>query len=198
MGCDCAPKVADMFLYWYEHDYICRAVEKPELLSVVHILKYSSRYIDDLNVPNANNKICDIICNDIYPSELKIECTNTDLKRSSFLDLDIFVTDEGFVTKLYDKRRDFSFNVVTFANLSSNIPNSQAYGTFVGELFRICKSSTRFDDFSNEVKAFVLKLKNQKFKVNELNSRLCKFIKSKPACLYKYWRDLSIVDFTDH
>ena len=20
MGCDCAPKVADLFLYWYEHD----------------------------------------------------------------------------------------------------------------------------------------------------------------------------------
>ena len=22
MGCDCAPQVADLFLYWYEHDYI--------------------------------------------------------------------------------------------------------------------------------------------------------------------------------
>ena len=54
--------------------------------------------------------------------------------KSSFLDLDIFVSSEGFLTKLYDKRREFSFNVVTFANLSSNIPNSQAYGSFTGEL----------------------------------------------------------------
>ena len=22
---DCAPKVADLFLYWYEHDYISKA-----------------------------------------------------------------------------------------------------------------------------------------------------------------------------
>ena len=43
MGCDCAPKVADLILYWYEHDYISKAVTKPELLSVIHVLKYCSR-----------------------------------------------------------------------------------------------------------------------------------------------------------
>ena len=37
--------------------------------------------------------------------------------RSLFLDLDVLVKKEGFATKLYDKRRDFSFNVVTFPNL---------------------------------------------------------------------------------
>ena len=30
--------------------------------------------------------------------------------RSSLLDLDVFVRSEGFLTKLYDKRRDVSFN----------------------------------------------------------------------------------------
>ena len=37
------------------------------------------------------------------------------------------------------RKRDFSFNVVTFANLSFNIPNVQAYGSFTGELYRISK-----------------------------------------------------------
>ena len=92
--------------------------------------------------------------------------TNSVFSRSSFLDLDIFVSEEGFSTKLYDKRRDFPFHVVTFANLKSNIPNSQAYGTFVGEIYRICKSCTRLEDFSSEVKSFVCKLINQKFKIN--------------------------------
>lgn len=197
MGCDCAPKVADLFLYWYENNYICRSVDEPELLSVIHILKYSSRYIDDLNVPNANDKICDIICRDIYPSELTIECTNLVFNRSSFLDLDIFVTEGGFSTKLYDKRRDFPFHVVTFANLKSNIPNSQAYGTFVGEVHRICKSSTQFIDFSSEIKLFVKKLVNQKFNVNELYSKLSRFINCKPACLLKYWKNIRIVDLID-
>ena len=26
MGCDCAPKVADLFLYWYEHSYTAKSV----------------------------------------------------------------------------------------------------------------------------------------------------------------------------
>ena len=102
MGCDCAPKFADLFLYWYEHDYISKAVTKPELLSVIYVLKYCSRYIDDLNVPNASEEICRIVCKEIYPEELSIERTNTNLIRSSFLDLDIFVRSEGFLTKLYD------------------------------------------------------------------------------------------------
>ncbi len=197
MGCDCAPKVADLFLYWYEHNYISRAVEEPELLSVIHTLKYSSRYIDDLNVPNANENICNIICRDIYPSELTIECTNLVFDRSSFLDLDIFVAEGGFSTKLYDKRRDFPFHVVTFANLRSNIPNSQAYGTFVGEIHRICKSCTRLEDFCSEVRLFVNKLVNQKFNINELYSRLSRFIKTKPACLFKYWKDVKIADLVN-
>ena len=45
MGCDCAPKIADLFLYWYEHNYISEAVDNPNLQAIVHILKYCSRYI---------------------------------------------------------------------------------------------------------------------------------------------------------
>ena len=56
---------------------------------------------------------------------------------------------------------------ITFANLSSNIPNSQAYGSFTGELYKICKSSTRLTDFKYEIKMLVIKLKNQNFKYND-------------------------------
>ena len=111
--------------------------------------------------------------------------------------MDIFVADGGFNTKLYDKRRDFPFHVVTFANLKSNIPSSQAYGTFVGEIHRICKSCTKFEDFSSEVKLFVSKLVNQKFNINELYSKLSRFINTKPACLFKYWKNISVVDLVN-
>ena len=195
MGCDCAPKVADLFLYWYEHDYISKAVTKTELLSVIHVLKYCSRYIDDLNVPNASEEICRIVFEEIYPEEHSIESTNTDLMIPSFLDLHIFVRSEGFLTKLYDKRQDFSFSVVTFANLSYNIPNSQAYGSFkAGELYRICKSSTRLTDFKDETKMLVIKLKNQNFKFNELKRRISSFMRSKPACLHKFSNNVTVND----
>ena len=50
MGCDCAPKVADLFLYCNEHDYIALQVKNKN--PVVHTLKHASQYIDDLTTPN--------------------------------------------------------------------------------------------------------------------------------------------------
>ena len=170
-------------------------MDNPDLQAIVHILKYCSRYIDDLNIPNANQEICRIICDDIYPEELSLECTYDCLNRSTFLDLDILVKKEGFTTKLYDKRRDFPFNVVTFPNLRSNIPNSQAYGSFTGELYRLCKSCSSFVDFKDEVGILINKLKNQNFNDNELKKRICNFIKSKPACFHKFCKIVNVKDF---
>ena len=59
-----------------------------------------------------------------------------------------------------------------------NIPNKTSYGTFIGEIFRICKSSTKYIDFVNDVKLLVNKLINQKFNKNLLYSCLNKFLNS--------------------
>ena len=75
MGNNCAPQIADIFLYWYEHKYVSEGVANN--LDVVHILKFATRYIDDLNIPNCTNKLENIICNDIYPQELDIVKTNS-------------------------------------------------------------------------------------------------------------------------
>ena len=130
MGCDCAPQVADLFLFWYEHNYISCGVENDN--PVVYALKYASRYIDDLNTPNISEDIVNIICNDIYPDDLDIVATNTSNKSTTFLDLNIDIENGKFGTKLYDKRRDFNFKVVTLPNLRSNIPKKPSYGIFKG------------------------------------------------------------------
>jgi hypothetical protein len=89
MGCDCAPQVADLFLYWYEHNYVLEGVDVDD--PTVHCLKYASRYIDDLNVPNINDEICESIIYDIYPDELDNVPTNSSSFNTTFLDLDISV-----------------------------------------------------------------------------------------------------------
>ena len=183
MGCDCAPQVADLFLYWYEYNYITKDVDSKN--HIIHFLKYASRYIDDLNIPNINGSMCQIICNDIYPDELDIISTNICNLNTTFLDLDIIIEDGRFVSKLYD----FVFKVITFPNLCSNIPNKTSYGTFKGEIFRICKSSTKYIDFVNDVKLLVNKLINQKFNKNSLYSCLNKFLNS------KYWHCFCVSEF---
>ena len=193
MGCDCAPQVADLFLYWYEHDYISKGVLVDD--PAIHLLKHASRYIDDLNVPNIDSNICESICYDIYPEELDIVPTNTSFSNTTFLDLDISVIDGKFISKLYDKRRDFGFKVITFPNLRSNIPNKTSYGTFIGELYRTCKSSTRYEDFIHDVKLLINKLINQKFEKSLLYSCLNRFLRSKPACISKYWHCFNVSEF---
>ena len=121
--------------------------------------------------------------------------TNNDPLNSTFLDLDIFITKGKFHTKLYDKRRDFNFKVVTFPNLRSMIPQNPTYGVFVGELHRISKSCSILSDFITEVKSLIAKLVNQKFVESILYSKLGKFLNSKPACLNKYWSNLSVQQF---
>ena len=120
--------------------------------------------------------MCQIVCNDIYSDELDIISTNICNLNTTFLDLDIIIEDGRFVSKLYDKRRDFVVKVITFPNLCSNIPNKTSYGTFIGKIFRICKSSTQYIDFVNDVRLLVNKLINQKFNKNLLYSCLNKFL----------------------
>jgi hypothetical protein len=193
MGCDCAPQVADLFLYWYEHSYISKGVEDKN--PAIHALRHARRYIDDLNIPNASRSLCNIIINEIYPKELTIVATNDCKSRTTFLDLDINIDNNMFVCKLYDKRRDFDFKVVTFPNLRSNIPNKSSYGTFIGELYRICKSSSNHLDFVADVKVLIVKLINQKFERSKLYRALNNFIRARPACISKYWHVFSVSDF---
>ena len=57
-------------------------------------------------------KICNLvnlICNEIYPSDLEIVMTNDDNKFTTFLDLEISINNTLFDTKPYDIRRDFKF-----------------------------------------------------------------------------------------
>ena len=196
MGSDCAPIVADLFLFYYEFEYISRKLAMKD--PVICKLRFCGRYIDDLNIPNADNEVINVVVNDIYPKELKIVDTNPSNKlKSTFLDLEIAVVNNSFSTKLYDKRRDFQFNVISMPNLRSNIPNKQAYGIFLGELYRIAKSSSVLNDFVVEVKRLLSKLCKQNFNKAILIKNIKKFITSKPACLHKFWSNISVNMFYD-
>ena len=162
----------------------------------LHVFKYCSRYLDDLNIPNAGNNMDKIICNDIYPRELTVLNTNPSEPSScTYLDLDIVVENGKFTTKLYDKRKAFSFKVVTFPNLKSNIPSKQAYGNFMGELYRLCKCCSEVQEFVDNVKNLIRKLIKQNFNKIVLYAHVSKFLRARPACINKYWCFLNITMF---
>ena len=80
-----------------------------------------------INNPKIGNYIVDI-----YPAELDIKDTTDADHRASYLDLDIsYARDKRLQVKLYNKSDNFNFNIVNFPFLSSNIPQSPAYGVHV-------------------------------------------------------------------
>jgi hypothetical protein len=112
MGTNCAPLLADLFLYSHEAHFIQRLLMKNEK-KLHRFFNFTFRYIDDVLSLN-NCKFGDFV-DRIYPTELEIKDT-TDTARpraASYLDLHMDIDSEWRLrTKLYDKRDDFNFSVL--------------------------------------------------------------------------------------
>ena len=115
MGTNCAPLLADLFLYSYEVDFIQGLLKKNEK-KLARSFNIKFRYIDD--VLSLNNTRFGDFDDRIYPIELAIkDTTHTDTRTSAlYLDLHLeIVSEERLRTKLYDKRDDFNFPIVNFS-----------------------------------------------------------------------------------
>ena len=126
MGTNCAPLLADIFLYSYEAEFIqsLLSIGKKKLASQFN---FTYRYIDD--VLSINNPDFDNYLGQMYPAELEMKDTTESNTSASYLDLLWSIESDGQLrTSLYDKRDDFNFHITNFPFLSSNIPSSPAYG----------------------------------------------------------------------
>ena len=74
MGTNCAPLVADLFLFCYERDFIMFFFDDRQP-DVIDAFNTTSRYLDD--ILNINNVYFDDMVNQIYPSELQLNKANT-------------------------------------------------------------------------------------------------------------------------
>ncbi|KAK3101641.1 hypothetical protein FSP39_005107 [Pinctada imbricata] len=145
MGTNCAPLLADIFLYSYEAEFIQSLVSEGKRYWASYF-NFTYRYIDDvLSINNPN--FADYLSS-IYPSELEVKETTETNNSASYLDLMLsYDTDGHMNTSLYDKRDDFNFSITNFPFLSSNIPSSPAYGVFISQLIRFARASTKYTDF---------------------------------------------------
>ena len=80
--------------------------------------------------------------NNIYPSEMIVNKTNVSVQKTNFLDMTISIYRGKLYIKLYDKRNDYDFDVISFPYLDSNIPKGQSYGIFISQLIRYARINT--------------------------------------------------------
>ena len=81
MGTNCAPLVADRFLFFYERDFMLSLSEDNQS-GVIEAFNSTSRYLDDLL--NIDNNFFYSMVNRIYPSELQLNKANVSDTRPHF------------------------------------------------------------------------------------------------------------------
>ena len=69
MGTNCAPLVADLFLFHYERDFMM-SLSDDKQADVIDAFNTTSRYLDD--ILNINNVYFENMVSQIYPSELQL------------------------------------------------------------------------------------------------------------------------------
>ena len=101
MGTNCAPLLADLFLFCYERDFML-SLSDANQSEVIEVFNSTSRYLDDLL--NIDNNFFNSMVKHIYPSELQLNKAIVSDTEASFLDSRLSIS-YGFVkTKIFDKR----------------------------------------------------------------------------------------------
>ena len=103
MGTNCAPFVADLFLFCYERDFM-KNLSSDIQADFIKAFNLTSRYIDDLL--SIDNPYIEGMVNQIYPPELQLNKANTSDTEAPFW---IYIC--LFLTALFHPK--FMINVMT-------------------------------------------------------------------------------------
>ena len=89
MGTNCAPLVADLFLFCYQRDFMT-SLSDVKQAEIIDAFKSTSRYLDDLL--NIDNPYFEGMVNRIYPPQLQLNKANTSDTEAPFLDLHLSIS----------------------------------------------------------------------------------------------------------
>ena len=113
MGINCAPLLADLFLYLYDNEFLDNVIRSGHR-RLARSFNLCYRYTDDFISFN-NKKFLDCL-KERYPSQLTVEKANKSDHLTDYLDLTFVIDCEGKLsTRIYDKRDDLGFHICQFS-----------------------------------------------------------------------------------
>ena len=126
MGTNCAPLLADLFLFCNERDCMLSPSDNNQN-DIFEAFNSTSRYLDDLL--NIDNPYFEQMVGQIYSTELQLNKANSSDTEAPFLDLTLSTTNGIVSSKIYYKWDDFNFEmIVNFPFLDGVVPSSPSYG----------------------------------------------------------------------
>ena len=158
MGTNCAPELANLYLYVYESNYIDRVIEI-EGEQAAHEFHNTFRLIDDvLSQDNVNfsKAVAEPARTDekgkdyggMYPAALVLnDTTLVDNTGVNFLGMHISSGEQYFDMDVYDKKVDFDFEVIRYPHIQSVMPTDIQYGVctgMLGRFYEICNDPDKY------------------------------------------------------
>ena len=169
---NCAPLVADLFLFCYEKDFMT-SLSDVKQAEIIEAFKSTSRYLDDLL--NIDNPYFEGMVNRIYPPELQLNKANTSDTEAPFLDLHLSISN-GFVSsKIYDISAMTDSDIVNSPFLDGEVPRSTSYGVYISQLIRFARVCSHVADFNARNKSLTAKLLQQGYRYHKLRKTFSKF-----------------------
>ena len=172
MGTNCAPPVANLFLFCYERDFMM-SLSDDKQADVIDSFNTTSRYMND--ILNINNVYFDNMVSQIYPSELQLNKANTSDTDAAFLDLHFSISNDIVSIKIYDKCDDLDFEIVNFPFIDGDVPRSTSYGVYISQLIRFARASSHVGDLNTRNKLLTQKLLKQGYRYHKLCKTFSKF-----------------------
>ena len=90
-------------------------------------------------------------------------------------------------------KETYKFHIVSFPDLSGNIPMKHSYGVFVSQIIRYARCCGDLPDFTKRTKSLIEKLVEQGFKTDQLKKVFEKFLTTHFELLYKFREPLSTI-----
>ena len=182
IGLDSGQDIANLLLYCYESEYVEKVSR--ENLNLARKFSFCFRYIDDLfvgNFPDFREHIYKI-----YPRSLDVKLESSSITEVAYLDLKINSQNSNLTFSIYDKREDFSFEIINFPYLDSCIPKNSALGVFISQLIRYSRLNSTFTDFKAKCKQLTGKLRKQGYLDKDLKRLTIKFFNDRQSLISKY------------
>ena len=152
-----------------------KTVTKAKQYNVLHKMNNMCRYIDDIGIANCSNFL-EMAAN-IYPSYLTLNKANvSSVVNSPFLDLSISVQNSKFMVKVYNKTDDYSFTVISFPFLDSNLSTNVCYSVYFGEVLRYLRICSCLEDFVIRTRMFSAMLITRGYSKASLSRQLSKVL----------------------
>ena len=188
MGTNCAPLVADLFLFCYEKDFMT-SLSNDNLADIIEAFNSTSRYLDDLL--NIDNPYLEGMVNQIYPPEVKLNKANTSDTEAPFWDLHLSFSN-GFVSSKIDERDEFDFDIVNFPFLDGDVLRRPSYGGHSSQLLRFSRVCSHVEDFNARNKCLTAKLLKQGYWCHKLRNAFSKFYRHHYELISKFYVGLNL------